>query len=163
MKSDLQNSLQLLWDDEQPHKSVCGYEVINKLQKLYDISLPEDFASYLLEASPRADSIDKNGINWWSPEHIKSVGEERAIAASDSLLPEIKNAADSYLIFADYLDRCYDYAICCSDGPDRGKIALVGTTPGRFVASSFLTFVQLATADSDRIHAPAGDRYTDLI
>lgn len=33
----------------------------------------------------------------------------------------------------------------------------------RFVAGSFLSFVNLAAQDSGRLHSPAGDGFTDLI
>ena len=42
MKNYLRNSLNILWENEQPPKYVSACDVINKLQKLYEIRLPED-------------------------------------------------------------------------------------------------------------------------
>lgn len=50
--------------------------------------------------------------------------------------------AHSYLFFADYSIWCWAWAICCGDGPNRGKVALVGGAPDRIVADSFSDFVE---------------------
>ena len=61
----------------------------------------------------------------------------------------------AYLIFSDYLIWCYAWAICCSDGPNRGKIALIGGLPDAIVAGSFRQFLLLELTDDLSIHQGA--------
>ena len=108
--------------------------------------------------------MDDAGIIWWAAERIKSLREECGDSAPDGQRNKaIEDEADKYIVFADYLMGCYAYAICCSDGPNWGKVALIGVEPDRFVASTFSTFVRLAADDSDRLHSPVGDHYVDVI
>jgi hypothetical protein len=134
-----------------------------KLRDRYRLDLPTEFETYLVEESPQTDSMDDGGIIWWAPERIKSLPDECGPTPPDGQRnPDIEREEHQYLVFADYLDWCYAYAICCSEGPNRGKVALIGVQPDRFVATSFSTFVKLASADSDRLHSPVGDHYTDV-
>jgi hypothetical protein len=55
--------------------------------------------------------------------------------------PQIADEAASYLFFADYMIWCWAWAVCCSEGPNRGKVALIGGSPDRFVANSFSEFI----------------------
>lgn len=48
---------------------------------------------------------------------------------------------------------CWAWAICCSEGPNRGKVAMIGGQPNHFVADSFRDFLAMALADDLRIHA----------
>jgi len=108
--------------------------------------------------------MDDDGIIWWPPKRIHTLREETRRDPSPQCCNfEIENEAGSYLIFADFLDWCYAYAICCNDGPNRGKVALVGLNPDRFVAKSFETFVRLAAVGSNRLHSPVGDYFLDLV
>ncbi len=164
MESKLRDALKRLWASGQPPLSPEGGARALDLEKHYGVQLPGDFAAYLREASPQEDWMDNRGIIWWRPECIKSVPDECGTPTPrEQLNPEIESEAHQYLVFADYLCWCYAYAICCSDGPHRGKVALVGIQPDRFVASSFSTFLDLAAADSDRLHSPVGDHYRDLL
>jgi hypothetical protein len=149
--------------DRRPPPSDQGPIAVQDLQRRYQLRLPEPFRAYLIETAPRTDRMDDIGIIWWAPERIKSLPDECGRETpEDQRNAEIEDEAHSYLVFADYLDWCYAYAICCSEGPNRGKIALIGVTPDRFVASSFSRFVTLAAENSDRLHSTAGDRFTDL-
>jgi len=164
MDARLTSALNRLWSDNRPTLSSGGAAALQYLTQRYQVSLPEDFAAYIGEALPDIDWTDADGIIWWPRERIKSLGEECGAVTPDSQRnPDIEAERDKYLVFADYLDWCYAYAICCSDGPNRGKVALIGVEPDRFVASSFLSFVNLAADGSDRLHSPIGDRFTDLI
>lgn len=151
-------------NEERPPSSERGAAIALELEQRYGLRLPDDFKAYLADAAPETDWMDYDGIIWWAPERIKSLSDEcRGEVADAPLLPEIAAEADTFLVFADYLDWCYAYALCCSDGPNRGKVALIQEGPGRFVASSFTRFVTLAAEDSNRLHSPAGDSYTDLL
>lgn len=163
LDTDLREALQRLWRDEKPSLSTGGSAAVEDLQSRYGLILPEAFAAYLRSASPDRDWMHGGGIIWWPPERIKSLRDEcGSETPNEQLNAEIEVEADTYLIFADYLDWCYAYAICCSVGPNRGKIALIAVRPDRFVASSFVTFVDLVAADSDRLHSPVGDHFTDV-
>src|SRR3954469_25198206 len=110
------------------------------LQERYGLSLPGEFETYLTEGSPQTDSMDDGGIIWWAAERIKSLRDECGPTTPDAQRnPDIESEAHQYLVFADYLDWCYAYAICCSEGANRGKVALIGVKPDRFVARSFST------------------------
>jgi hypothetical protein len=149
--------------ESRPGPSSRGAAVALELEQRYGLRLPDDFRAYLTSAAPETDWEDYNGFTWWAPERIKSLPDECAgQLADDPLHPEIEAEASSYLVFADYLYWCYAYALCCSEGPNRGKVALIRAGPCSFVASSFSRFMMLAAEDSDRLHSPAGDRYTDL-
>jgi len=150
--------------DDRPPPSDRGAIVIQQLQQRYQIHLPPDFQAYLAEGAPSEDWMDDGGIIWWAPDRIKSLSDEcPGETPARQRNPEIEAEARLYLVFADYLDWCYAYAICCSDGPNSGKVALIGVEPDGFVANSFSSFVRLAAEDSLRLHSPGRDRFADLV
>jgi hypothetical protein len=151
-------------EHEPPKPSPSGAAVAAELEKRYGLRLPDDFKVYLMDAVPITDWMDYDGIIWWAPERIKSLPDEcRARPGDDPLNPEIGAEASTYLVFADLLDWCNAYALCCSEGPNRGKVAIIREGPGGFVAASFSSFVRLAKKGSPRLHSPAGDGFTDLV
>lgn len=99
--------------------------------------------------------MDDIGTQWWSLDNIKNIPDECEEAHPNSINNEIEGESDKYLIFADYLIWCYAWAICCSDGRNRGRIALVGGDPDRFIAESFGDFVAFELLDAIDIH-PGG-------
>jgi hypothetical protein len=160
----LAEALARLWSDERPLLSERGTVVAADLQRRYDVRLPSEFEAYLREGSPKTDWDSRCGFTLWPPERIKSLPDERGTETPAlQRNPEVEREADKYLVFADYLAWCYAYAVCCSDGPNRGKVALIGANPDRFVASSLSSFLVLAADDSIRLHSPAGDHFSDLI
>lgn len=96
--------------------------------------------------------MDNIGTQWWSIDEIKSYRDECPDGSPGQSNIEIEQERDSYLVFADYLIWCYAWAVCCSEGPNRGKVALVGGMPDAFVAGSFREFMQLEFADAPVIH-----------
>ncbi|ESQ73598.1 hypothetical protein ABAC402_18415 [Asticcacaulis sp. AC402] len=155
--------MDLLWAYEQAPPSGRGLAAVGALESRYRIQLPDDFRAYLLEAAPDKDWWhDQYYFVLWAPERIKSISDECGEPKPEEPLnPQIDN--DRYLVFADFLDWCgYAYAICCSEGPDRGKVAMIGTRPHRLVAVSLASFFKLMTEDSMRLHSPGGDHYTDI-
>lgn len=144
------------WAKDGQPLSLTGAAVAQSLERKYAIRLPEDFLAYLKDHAPATDWWDDRCFVWWAPERIKSLRDE----CPDEMPAEQRNCeiddeADRYLVFADFLDWCYAYAICCSDGPNRGKVALISASPDRFVADSFTHFVRLAASDSRRLHMTA--------
>ena len=141
------------WARDGQTLSPNGPSVAQSLEQRYAIRLPEDFLDYLDHHAPAEDWWDDHGFIWWAPERIKSIRDECGTKMPGTPNnAEIEKEQDLYLVFADFLIWCYAYAICCSEGPDRGKVALIGGSPDRFVADSFSHFVQLATSDSRGLH-----------
>ena len=106
--------------------------------------LPEDFRAYLLESAPREDFWDDGDAIWWNPERINNIPDEYDSEVSD---PAIAASAVNCLFFADYMIWCRAWAICCSEGEDRGKVAVVGGSSDRWVADSFTGFIESYVRD----------------
>jgi hypothetical protein len=137
---------------------------VQRLEARYGVTLPDDFRDYLLKASGNGSEwTSRNGIGWYSIDRIRNLREALGGEAPEEGILEIGREADRYLVFADFLDWCgYGYAICCSDGQHRGQVAMVCPIPHRFISRDFPTFAKLAAEDSDRLHSPVGDRYSDI-
>ena len=153
MRNTLADVLKRLWEYNSTPRSTQGEAMIHVLEDLYKVQLPDDFKTYLIEASPAVASDDKNNFVFWAPEKIASVKD---IWGDD--FPEKLNHINTNdcLLFADYLDWCgYAYAICCSQGPDRGKVALIGTDniQDHWIANSFYSFISMVVENSDRLHS----------
>lgn len=151
------NALAQFWASSDPKSYSPGNaEVqIKALEDRYSIHLPQDFRSYLLNAAPRTRYMDDIGTQWWAAGEIQSVADECPDGTPGKVNDEIEREKHAYLIFSDYLIWCYAWAICCSDGPNRGKIALIGGVPDAFVADSFRQFLFLELTDDLSIHQGA--------
>lgn len=125
---------------------------VEALEERYSLQLPEDFRAYLLHASPSATFMDDIGTQWWAANSIASISDECPDGPPGQINPEIEREKDVYLVFADYMFWCYAWAICCSNGPNRGKVALIGGLPDTFVADSFSDFLRLELTDDLAIH-----------
>jgi hypothetical protein len=123
-------------------------QAVQQLKQRYRLSLPADFEDYLLHTAPGKSLWDNGDINWWPPQEIISLpeGYEHRLS-SDAIAGE----ADGYLLFADYLIWCWGWAVCCSGGPNHGKVALIGGDPDRIIADSFSEFVERYLHDSDSV------------
>ena len=131
---------------------------VERLQQRYSIALPDDFQRYLVERAPAEDWWDDHGIIWWGRDRVKGLTVEcPEPTPPEQINAEIENEASTYVVFADFLLWCYAYAICCSHGPNRGRVALIGGLPDFFVANSFSEFEALAATNSNRLHSPAAD------
>jgi hypothetical protein len=104
--------------------------------------------SYVERGAPAEEIWDANDVIWWSPGRIRSLPEEYDHPVTD---PDIAAEPATYLFFADYMIWCWAWAICCSDGPNRGRVALIGGTPDRFVADSFTGFVSKYLEDPQSV------------
>jgi len=168
MNAALAEALHALWGSDPPIISQSGEIFCEALELRYKIRLPEDFKAYIIEAAPVSEWVDDGGICYWEPSRISSLKDERAGWAEWTPNgSRIDAEGMKYLVFADFMAWCgYGYAICCSDGPDQGRVAMVSTDSGtgdRLVASSFCSFLRLAAEDSNRLHSPAGDHYTNIV
>lgn len=165
MQIELRQSLLSLQEGRLQPPSGDALQEVAELETRYAIALPSDFRDYLLEGSSVSGWNDPFGLGWYSIHHLKRLTDFGDLAPPETPAQvEISREANSYLVFADYLDWCgYGYAICCSGGTNRGRVAMVCPDPYRFIATSFSNFVALAAADSDRLHSPAGDQHADII
>ena len=117
---------------------------VEDLERRYALTIPEAFKDYLLHACPKPDAWDAENSTWWDFGRIKNVTEEYEHKLHE---PSISSHADQYLVFADYAIWCWAWAIACTNDENRGKIALIGGNPDRFVANSFTAFVEAYTSD----------------
>ena len=113
-------------------------ETVVALEQRYEIEIPEDFRTYLLNCcpDPEHDEMDENYVTWWPLHRIKNIPEE---CMHRIKLREIAVDSEMYLFFADHLLWCWAWAICCKSGENYGRIAEIGND--RFVANSFAEFV----------------------
>lgn len=123
------------------------------LEARLDLAFPDDFRAYLLEMAPKSNADDAHEIRWWSLDAIRSVPEELGDRAqAGKMTRALGGEPEKHVFFADYLGWAYAWAICCSDGPDRGKVGLICTGFEGFVADSFSEFAALAMANSPTVH-----------
>ncbi|MBQ1497868.1 MAG: hypothetical protein IIZ38_06105 [Sphingomonas sp.] len=59
----------------------------------------------------------------------------------------MRPGAERCLFFADYMAWCWAWIICCEEGEDHGRVAVIGAGDRR-VADSFTDFVKAHVADS---------------
>jgi len=109
-----------------------------RLEETYGCALPDDFRAYIIRTAPTDDLWDAGDATWWPAVRIKSIPDEYEGPVGD---PVIAAQASTYLVFADYMIWCWAWAICCADGDNRGKVAIIGGSPDRIVADSFSEFV----------------------
>jgi hypothetical protein len=121
---------------------------ILELEERYSLTLPADFRRYLLSASPREELWDEEDTIWWPLARIRNIPEEYEHGVSDE---RIAAKAGQYLFFADYCVWCWAWAIACTDDENRGRVAIIGGSPDRFVADSFADFVDRYTLDFNSV------------
>jgi hypothetical protein len=118
------------------------------IEARYALILPEDFRDYLLGACPDEDHYDAEDTTWWGLDQIRSLPEEYPHAVTGELA---WCAVNKYLVFADFLVWCWAWAINCGDDEHRGKVAIIGGNPDRFVAGSFRDFLYLYTVNPQSV------------
>ena len=121
---------------------------IRKVEQDNSLALPDDFRLYLLHASPIDQAWDDEMVIWWPIERLKNIPDEYEQAVKD---PRVASNAEDWLFFADFSLWCWAWAICCGEGEDRGRIALVGGSPDRIVAGSFAEFVDRHLSDPNSL------------
>ena len=113
-------------------------EGILAIEAKYDITLPDDFRTYLLKACPKphGGEMDENYVSWWPLKDIKTIPEEY----EDYEQLKIGGGPEKYLFFADHLVWSWAWAICCELGNEFGRIIWIGD--GAIIANSFSDFVE---------------------
>ena len=119
-------------------------EQIRLLQSRYDLTLPNDFRTYLQTVCPATDLWDVEDGNWWSFDRIKNIPDEYRYEISE---PTVAAHASRYLFFMDYLIWSHAWAISCTDDENRGRVVFIGGMPDCFVADSFTDFVERYVKD----------------
>jgi hypothetical protein len=117
---------------------------VEALENRHALQLPEDFRAYLIYAAPSTTFMDDIGTQWWAASEIKTITDECPDGPPGQINHEIEQEKDAFLVYA--------WAICCSNGPNRGKIALIGGLPDTFVANNFRDFLLLELTDDLAIH-----------
>ena len=92
--------------------------------------------------------MDAETTAWWPLQRLKNIPDEYPHTVTD---PTIAKNAPRYIFFADYMIWCWAWAIDCGDGKDRGRVAVIGGSPDRFVADSFAEFVDRYVEDQRQI------------
>lgn len=117
---------------------------VASLESRYGIRIPDDFRRYLL-AAPSFETTDDEFTAWWALDRVTSLPdgltEVSILPPKPSSNPDIAAEEDTYLLFADYMIWCWGWAVCCSDGPNRGRVAMIADRDG-FVADSFDEFAR---------------------
>lgn len=117
---------------------------VARLEERYDVILPDDFRNYLLTLCPVEDQLDDDLGTWWGLNSITNISEgyEHQV-----ILAGVNGRAPQYLLFMDFSFWSWAWAIACTDDHNRGKVALVGGLPDRFVAASFTEFAERYVVD----------------
>ncbi len=130
-----------------------GEDQVVALESRLGLSLPDDFRDYLRFWSPPSDTeeTDEDVTTWWALDRMATLSEGYEHPVK---LPSVQEAANDYLLFADGCFWCWAWALCCGEGPDRGRVVLIDGKD-RFVADSFSDFMRIYLKDPKRL-SPGG-------
>ncbi|KQN03643.1 SMI1/KNR4 family protein [Sphingomonas sp. Leaf25] len=135
------------WDRTRSDIPIGGAsdEVIETLERRYDIVLPPDFRAYLANACPsREEEMDAGMGTWWHLDRLRNLPDEHEHPVG----PVISDGGSRWLFFVDHLIWSWAWVICCEPGPDWGKVAVIlGENDDCIVAASFSDFVAGYIAD----------------
>ncbi len=124
---------------------------VAELERRCRVKLPPDFRAYLFHAAPVEMLYDEHLTGWWPIARVRTVAQECEGWTEDEVGWPPAREADAWLVFADGMIWSWAWAICCSDGPDRGRVAVIGSSADAVVADSLREFILLALEDSLRI------------
>ena len=111
---------------------------IAEFERRYELTLPDDFRTYLRLGSPVHEAWDASNSSWWTFERIKNIPNEYP----HDLGPGIEWRTSKYLFFADHAIWCWAWAISCAEDATRGNVVVIGGVHGhRVVAQTFSDFV----------------------
>jgi hypothetical protein len=111
---------------------------IAAVEQRYNLRLPDDFRLHLMRMGPgEAEIWDDELVLWWPTGRLRNLPEEYPQGSAN---PEVVRETNRYIFFADYSIWCWAWAICCGNGENRGKVAVIGTSDDPFVANSFSDF-----------------------
>lgn len=146
-------ALQRLWAQEEPPRRreiSHGEAEVAALEARYRVRLPPDFRDYVLHACATRDDgglMDDQFAAWWGLDRIRSVREEYLYRLTD---PELEDARDTALFFADFANWAMAWAICCRPGSGFGRVFVV-SGEDRVVADSFAAFVDGYARDNTEL------------
>lgn len=123
-------------------------DAVASIEAKYGVELPAEFRTYLREASPTDDQVDDNVTQWWSLRRIKNIPDEYDHEVRNV---EIAQDAAGFLFFADYVIWSLAWAICCRAGENYGRVAVINGENDRFVANSFVEFIDAYTRDHSEL------------
>jgi hypothetical protein len=92
--------------------------------------------------------MDANGTCWWPLARVKNIPDECENYSGDG---EVARSAARCIFFADFLIWAEAWAVDCSDGENRGRVAVI-SGQDRFVADNFSQFIDFYIADDKRIY-----------
>jgi hypothetical protein len=130
---------------------------IQTFESRYNVILPNDFRDYFLSTNgmlqDARNECDHNGFGFYPLGRVKTVVEEyKALKPAGSISPNISNP-QTYFVFVDYLQWCWDYAIHLSnDASESNEVIHVGTLEPKVVAQSFSEFVDLCVKDARELY-----------
>ena len=114
---------------------------VEALEARYSLRLPKDFKDYLLHSSPKDEMAGLDWpTSWWHFDRLRNIPEEYEHEIGNEI---VAHDAAKCIFFADYAIWCSAWAICCVEGENRGKVAVIGGNPDRFVADNFAHFVEM--------------------
>ncbi len=96
---------------------------------------------------PDGNHFDDEGTRWWPLADIKTVRQE----CGDKPKSALNAQRNDLIVFADFLIWCYAWAIDCSQGLNRGRVAVIGGKD-RYIADSFDDFLDRYLRDETAIH-----------
>lgn len=116
-------------------------------EEKYDLKFPSDFRIYLLEACRKKADMDRDLTTWWPLSDLKKLSDEFKYPLKN---PEIGKNAEQFVVFADYSIWCWAWAICCKQGKNYGRVALI-YGDGEFVARTFSDFIEIYINESIQV------------
>jgi len=144
------NDLLKYWNSQRIAYVPAKLQEVEAAESSLGTRFPDDFRRYLLEVNGTRD-MDTNYFEFYPLDKLKKWTEvdprflDIPDHAPDSFRPE------DFLVFADYLQLCWGYAIRI-DGEKRGEIIHWGMLSYSPICPSFSTFIELYLADDKRIY-----------
>jgi hypothetical protein len=141
------------WESlDVPVRAGCTEERLASFEAWAGARIPADLRELLAQANG-ADT-DPEGFRFWPVESYSPVAEQMALHGYD--WPRI-DGSGSYLVFCDYMQWSWAYAIRfdgSGDAEPGGRVVPVGMNEMFTVAESFSEFADLYLTDSERLYPP---------
>ncbi|SNS82764.1 SMI1 / KNR4 family (SUKH-1) [Granulicella rosea] len=154
-KSAKYRDLVEFWERQGIPIAPATEEDVAAFERSLGIRLPDEFRRYLLEVSGTGPNGDREYFDFYSLFGLKLGSEKPWIAMGDGSLftAPAHFRPEDFLIFADYLQICYAYAIRIrGDASQIGEVVHWGTTAYSPICTSFRVFIDLYLADDPRLH-----------
>jgi hypothetical protein len=120
-------------------------QAIQEFEATYRVALPADLRAYFLAVDGMEDELDPGMNRFWPLEMVKPVEEELTDIHPDRF------AYPGCFVFVDHCIWCLAWAVRLESKPAAvsGPVFQVtaSETPGRQVATSFMSFIEMYLAD----------------